>query len=51
MRSAGTRYFFLSMVGMSLLSAFSQMTCLVVPSPSVIVYVVADPDQREEEGD
>jgi hypothetical protein len=26
-RSAGTRYFFLSIAGMSVLSAFSQMTC------------------------
>ena len=26
-RSAGTRYFFLSMTGMSVLSAFSQITC------------------------
>lgn len=28
-RSAGTRYFFLSIAGMSVLSAFSQMTCRV----------------------
>lgn len=40
-RTEGTKYFFLSMVGMSVLSAFSQMTCTKEMSQRLVLETAA----------